>query len=290
MNQPHISLAAEKIGSLFGLPITNSILLTWVVMGFLLLFAWVIGRNLSLVPSTLQQIAEIIIESLYDLFKSVVGEGNINKFFPILATIFLFIVFANWSGLLPGVGSIGFRKGETEEKITAYNPLIAQRGVAFEKVKNTRENSETMPSETNNEEVEGKFTPLLRGPTADLNTTLAIALISFFSMQYFGLKELGVRYLSRYFNFSNPIMFFVGLLEIVSDLSKIMSFAFRLFGNIFAGEVLLTVIAFLMPLVAPLPFLGLELFVGFIQALVFSLLTAVFLNMATMAHDSHESQ
>ena len=82
-------------------------------------------------------------------------------------------------------------------------------------------------------------------------------------------------------------MFGVGLLEIVSEISRVISFAFRLFGNIFAGEVLLTVIAFLMPLIAPLPFLGLELFVGFIQALVFSMLTAVFLNMATVSHDSH---
>jgi len=103
-------------------------------------------------------------------------------------------------------------------------------------------------------------------------------------MQYFGFKTLGLHYGGRFVNVKNPIMFFVGLLEVISDASKVISFAFRLFGNIFAGEVLLAVMAFLMPFIAPMPFLMLELFVGFIQALVFSTLTAVFINVA-LAHE-----
>lgn len=123
--------------------------------------------------------------------------------------------------------------------------------------------------------------PILRGGNADLNTTLALALISVGSIQYFGIKFLGFKnYISKFINFSNPINFFTGILEIISEVSKIISFSFRLFGNIFAGEVLLSIIAFLVPVLASLPFLFLELFVGLIQAMVFSMLTAVFLNLA----------
>ena len=135
-----------------------------------------------------------------------------------------------------------------------------------------------------------EFTPLLRAATADLNMTIGLAVISIFAIQYFGFKTLGIHYSGRFLNFSNPIYFFLGFLEIISELSKILSFAFRLFGNIFAGEVLLAVIAFLMPFIVPLPFLALELFVGFIQALVFSMLTAVFLNVAVSHGESEHAK
>ena len=107
------------------------------------------------------------------------------------------------------------------------------------------------------------------------------------SLQYVGLKALKFGYIKKFLNLSSPINFFVGILELISEVAKIVSFAFRLCGNIFAGEVLLAVIAFLIPFLAPLPFYGLELFVGFIQALVFSMLTIVFLNLATVSHDNH---
>jgi F-type H+-transporting ATPase subunit a len=131
----------------------------------------------------------------------------------------------------------------------------------------------------------GEFVPFFRAGTADLNTTLALALISVVLTQYYGFKHLKAGYLKKYLNFSSPIMFFVGLLETVLEFAKIMSFAFRLFGNIFAGEVLLAVMMFLVPLIVPMPFYGLELFVGFIQALVFSMLSLVFFNLATMGHE-----
>ena len=126
------------------------------------------------------------------------------------------------------------------------------------------------------------FVPLLRGNTTDLNTTLALALTAFVSIQYYGMRELGItRYLTKFINFSNPISFFTGLLEVISEFSKVLSFSFRLFGNIFAGEVLLVIIAFLMPILASFPFLLLETFVGLVQAIVFSMLTAVFILNAT---------
>lgn len=124
--------------------------------------------------------------------------------------------------------------------------------------------------------------PLFRALTADLNLTFALAIIAIVVNQYFTIKEIGwKKYLHKYFNFSSPINFFVGVLEIISELSKILSFSFRLFGNVFAGEVLLTVMYFLIPIAIPIPFLLMEIFVGLIQAFVFSLLFVVFLKVAT---------
>lgn len=232
----HISLAAEKIGSLFGLPVTNSLLATWVVMEILIVFSLAATRNMSLRPSGAQLWAEILVGGIYDFFSTVVGT-RIKQFFPLIATFFLFIILLNWFGLLPGVGTIGFFHGE-------------------------------------------EFVPMLRAGTADLNMTIALAVVSIVAIQYYGFKTLGMHYTGRFLNFKDPIYFFLGLLEILSQLSSVLSFAFRLFGNIFAGEVLLAVMAFLMPFIVPLPFLAMELFVGFIQALVFSMLTAVFLVIA----------
>ncbi|MFH0750025.1 MAG: F0F1 ATP synthase subunit A [Candidatus Gottesmanbacteria bacterium] len=236
----HISLAAETIAHIGSFPITNSLALTWLVMALLFGISLVVSRTLTMVPSHGQSIIESVIEGLYVFFESVVGH-HVKMLFPLIASLFLFILTANWIGLLPGVGTIGF-----------FHEAI--------------------------------LTPLFRGPTADLNTTIALAIVAFMAIQYFGFRTLGIKYGSRFVNLKNPIMFFVGLLEIISDISKVISFAFRLFGNIFAGEVLLAVMAFLMPFIAPMPFLMLELFVGFIQALVFSTLTAVFVNVA-VAHE-----
>lgn len=259
----HISLAAETIGHIGPLPVTNSLLMTWVVMGILFLLAIASTRKLSLIPNYLQSIMEIVLEGLYSFFSSVVGH-HVKMIFPLVASLFLFIIISNWSGLLPGVGTIGFTEPVIAEHTSSESvPVAEEKPVATE---------------------ETKFVPLLRGPTADLNMTIALALIAVISMQYFGFKTLGVKYSHRFINFHNPILGFVGFLEVISDISKVISFAFRLFGNIFAGEVLLAVMAFLMPFIAPMPFLMLELFVGFIQALVFSTLTSVFINVA-LAHD-----
>lgn len=240
---PHISLSAEKLAVLAGLPITNALITTWVVMALLILLAVLGTRTLRLIPGNGQSIVEIAIGGLYDFFASVTGK-HIAKFFPLLASLFLFIIAANWVGLLPGVGTVGFFHGE-------------------------------------------EFTPLLRGATADLNTTLALAIVAVVAIQYFGFQTVGIHYSSRFLNFKDPIYFVLGILEIISEVSKVVSFAFRLFGNIFAGEVLLAVMAFLMPFIVPLPFLMMELFVGFIQALVFSMLTAVFLNVAVSHGEEH---
>lgn len=235
-----ISLAAEKLWTIWGFPVSNALLTTWIVMAVLILFSIVATRKLSMRPGNFQLVAELVVGGLYDFFKGIAGT-YVGQFFPLVGSLFIYILLANWIGLLPGVGTVGFWHGE-------------------------------------------EFIPLFRGAMSDLNTTLALAIVSVAAMQYFGFKNLGHHYSKRYFNFTDPIMFFVGLLEVISDLSKVISFAFRLFGNIFAGEVLLAVMAFLMPFIVPLPFLFMELFVGLIQALVFSMLSTAFFTIAV----SHE--
>jgi F-type H+-transporting ATPase subunit a len=271
----NISIAAEKIASIGGFPITNSLLATWVAMLILVVFSLFSTRKMTLVPSSLQSIAEMIVGGIYDFYKSVVGD-RIKILFPLLATFFLFIITANWFGLLPGVGTIGFYENK---------PVVNEISTTAPE---TSANSKTEPK------TEAEFVPLLRGANADINMTLAMAIIAVCAIQYFGFKAAGMHYAKRFINLSNPINFFIGVLEIVSDTSKIISFAFRLFGNIFAGEVLLAVMGFLMPFIAPVPFLTLELFVGFIQALVFSMLAAVFMTVAIsegehLAHSAEHS-
>jgi len=301
----HISLAAETMGHIGFLPITNSLLATWSVMGILLVMSLAATKNLTLIPSSnWTQIMEMVVDGLYDFFGQILGHHT-SKVFPVVASIFLFVIIANWEGLLPGFGTIGFTEksesvvaaeGESvaheapeavthTEDVSTHEEVVAVESHGETAVEPVAEAThEAGASATPSESHGTKFVPLLRGSTADLNMTFAIALVAVFSMQYFGFKFLGKHYSSRFVNFKNPIMGFIGLLEIISDTSKIISFAFRLFGNIFAGEVLLAVMAFLMPFIAPMPFLFLELFVGFIQAVVFSTLTSVFINVAV----SHE--
>ena len=133
------------------------------------------------------------------------------------------------------------------------------------------------------------FTPLLRSPASDLNFTLALAILTVVTVNVFGVMTIGVwKHASKFLNFSSPINFFVGILEFVSEIARMISFAFRLFGNVFAGEVLLVVIAFLAPFAAPVPFFFLEIFVGFIQAFVFAMLALVFIAIATVEHGEEQ--
>jgi len=205
-------------------------------------------------------------EYFYNLICEVFGsEEKGRKFFPLIMTIFLFVLIINWFGLLPGVGSIGFYKEEY-----AQTEHI--------------EHKEVTDEETNEPEIQGhkEFVPLFRGASADLNTTLALALISVIFTQIYSIQILGFKgFLKRFIKLKNPIMFFVGILELIAEIAKIISFSFRLFGNIFAGEVLLTVMLFLLPFIVPLPFLALEIFVGVIQAIIFSFLTLFFIKIAT---------
>lgn len=241
MPELHISLAAEELFRLGPLVVTNALLTSWIVVAVLCFLFIRLSASLKLIPTVKQLFVEIPIDMIYALCRSV-AEEKASTFFPYIAVFFMFILFSNWSGLIPGVGTI----------------LVK-----------------------NHEEI-----PLFRAPTADLNLTFALAIVSVILIQYHGVKSLGIKYFGKFFSL-NPLHAFIGFLELISEFSKILSFSFRLFGNIFAGEVLLLVIAFLVRWLAPIPFYGLELFVGFIQALVFSMLTLVFFNIAT-AHQQEE--
>jgi F-type H+-transporting ATPase subunit a len=288
---PHISISAETLTYVAGIPISNSILTSLIVSGLLITFALVAKKKLNTKdiygrPGAFQNFSEMIVESLYGFVDSVTHNKKKAKvFLPFIASFFLWILLNNWLGLLPGVGTIGITHEPQQASLPAIEAHASEVVVddyAMEEVAD--DHGQEMVEEGGHDKV---FIPLFRAGTADLNTTIALAAISVIVTQIIGFQYLGLGYLKKYFNFSSPIMFFVGMLELVLEFAKIMSFAFRLFGNVFAGEVLLAVILFLVPVIAPMPFYGLEIFVGFIQALVFAMLSLVFFNMATISHDEH---
>ncbi|KKR50025.1 MAG: ATP synthase subunit a, F-type H+-transporting ATPase subunit a [Microgenomates group bacterium GW2011_GWC1_41_8] len=262
----HISLSGEVLFYMGALPVTNTLLTTWLVMLFLTFGSFIFTQNLRFIPGLAQVAVEGVVDGLHATFKSILDE-KVNQFFPLLATLFLFIIISNWSGLLPGVGTIGIKKQITNAVTSTHS---------------TEPISQTEQTEVEEHSSRPFDIPLFRAPTADLNTTLALSIIAMAMLQYWGMEALGsLNYLGKFITFKDPISFFVGLLEFISEVGKVISFTFRLFGNIFAGEVLLVIVGSLIPIIAPLPFIGLEIFVGFIQALVFSMLLAVFLSIAT---------
>lgn len=287
----HISLSAEPITHIGDFPITNSMVTSLIISGLIIAFAIAANRSLRDTdkPKGLQNFAEFIVESFYHFCNSITGDmRRAQVFMPWVATFFIFILLNNWSGLIPGVGYIFVPRAESPE--TSSLELV-KTATATEAVTTNLENETTAVHEETAVEdehaAEGEHaaqTPLFRAGTADLNMTLALGLISVFMIQFFGFRFQGFSYLGKYFNFSSPIKFFVGILELVSEFGKIISFGFRLFGNIFAGEVLIGVLLYLTKVIVPIPFYGLELFVGMIQALVFSMLSLVLFNMATVGH------
>lgn len=275
----HISIKPEVIFQVFGFPVTNSLLTSSILLVLFLLVSIYFSMNYDS-DSKPMFFLRWVLNGLYNLFHDINGKMT-NSIFPLLGSMFLFILLANWMGLIPGVGSIVIKPAEEVHSEITEDATHAEE-VLTDDHSESKQVAESKPVEE--EEHHEAPTPLFRGATADLNMTLALALIAFFAIQYYGFKELGLSYLKKFINFKSPIDFFIGVLEIVSEFSKIISFAFRLFGNIFAGEVLLAVIAFLIPVLASFPFLLLEIFVGVIQALVFALLTSVFVQAATAKH------
>lgn len=321
-NGLHISLSAEPLFDVAGFSFTNSMVTSLIASAILILFAVAVRSSFSETgkPKGIQNFAEWIVEMLYNLVHSVTeSHHKSQQFFPFIASFFLFIVLNNWIGLLPGVGTIGVIQPAEEGHASvqtetapfslipvtyAQDEHLEEQPVDHEEPLQFSEEElpfagelHDEPGMTEDAHLESandehgsstKFVPIFRAGTADLNMTIALAIFTQAVAQWFGFSALGLGYLKKFFNFSNPIMMFVGLLEFLGEFTKIVSFAFRLFGNIFAGEVLLAVIAFLLPIVAPMPFYGLELFVGVIQGLVFAMLSLVFYNIATMGHgDEH---
>jgi len=238
----HITIAPEKITELWGLPITNTLITSWVVMAILILFAIFFSRKISLTPGRVQNFIEAIFEYVLDFMEETFGDKKLARtFFPLITTLFLFIWLGNWMEFLPGFHSIGLT-GECDKSVCA---------------------------------------PLFRSMNTDLNVTIALAIISFVVIQVAGFRYLGpLSYLKKFFDFSGPLNFFIGVIELVSEIARLISFSFRLFGNIFAGEILILLITALIPLALPVPLMAFELFIGFIQAAIFALLTLFFIKIA----------
>lgn len=296
-----VTLAAEKIGQIGGLPITNSILTTWLVTFILITFAFIATRRVALVPNKIQNFAEFAIETLKNMVESVAGEKT-KVFFPIIASFFFFIIVGNYLGLLPGVGTIGFWETHYEEaKIETHeapastsitppqstdehaNTIVDEHQQITTSPPNEESSTNKQPAASNQKQV---FIPLFRSINSDLNTTLALALVSVITTHYLAIKYLGFgAYLKKWFPL-NPIMLFVGIIELAGEFTKVISLSFRLFGNIYAGETVLTTASTkLFAFIVPIPFLALEVIVGFVQALVFAMLTLVFMVILTSKHE-----
>jgi len=256
------TLFAEPIYHLGNFTITNSMLNSWAVVILIVLISLVIRKKIKTIPTGIQNAFEMIIEGFLGMFDSVTGSREKSlKFFPLTFAFFIFILLNNWLGLLPGIGSIGQVVNEHGEKL---------------------------------------FIPYFRGATADLNTTLALAIIGVVASHIFGVIAIGAwHYLNKFINIKafldipkkimkdptiivvNPIKAFVGLIEIVGEIAKVASLSFRLFGNIFAGEVLLASMSAILAFGLPIPFMFLEVIVGLIQALIFTMLILAYLTMNT---------
>jgi F-type H+-transporting ATPase subunit a len=306
-----VVLPAEKVFSVAGFPVYNTFLAATLVTLFWLVVSLVATREMKLVPSGLQNVVEAVVEFLLTTAEEVAGKQNGRRFFPFAATIFLFIVTANWMSLVPGFLTVGAaleHHGDLPSVVMvqpwAGGPWIVPLGGRLPEPKDEHaaapqegaaklsEAAEPLPPPGT--PVKREFIPFLRGANTDLNMTLGLGLLAFLFIEYWGISALGFfQYTGKFFNFKEgPIGVFLGLIELITEFARIVSFGFRLFGNLFAGEVLLGVVVFLIPLLAVLPFMGLELFVGFIQAAVFAMLVLVFgaTAVAEHGHAGHEEE
>lgn len=264
-------VAAETIAHLGPLPITNAMVNSTLVALFLVAVSFALRKKNALVPRGIQNVGEALVEFMVKQAEGVTGSREkAVKFLPLSGAIFLFVLLNNWFGLLPGTGSIGVYElmhGELE------------------------------------------LVPILRSAGSDLNLTVAIAVLSVMATNVLGVAAVGLfAHLNKFINLKNFVdafkkkgiaeiaiglfvavaEFLVGIIELVSEVAKVFSLSLRLFGNVFAGEVLLTVIAGLFAYFLPLPFMALELLVGVIQATVFAMLVLVYATVASSAHGGEE--
>jgi F-type H+-transporting ATPase subunit a len=291
--------------------ITNTLLTAWIATALLIGICFFATRRISMVPSGFYNAFEALIELIYNFVTGIAGQQNGRRFFPLIATLFIYIAFANWLSLTPVFNTIGIYVPLHEEEAEFHEDALVFKdtgrvnlitpGAEFveldaENCAAGHEGDEcrhqaidlaTAEHASGNDEKLGELFPFLRGINTDLMTPAAFAIVSLFFIQYWGVTSVGFfRYASKFINFSSPINFFVGFLELVAEFARLISFSFRLFGNMLAGEILLLVMTFLVALASPIlvVFYGLELFVGAIQAFVFGTLTLVFAMSAIAGH------
>ncbi|MCH7811461.1 MAG: F0F1 ATP synthase subunit A [Chloroflexi bacterium] len=324
--KPNIEIKAETLWSIGFFDITNTLFTAWIVVIFLLVVAYLVTRRMELIPSGWQNAAEAVVEALYNLVVNTAGEKHARRFFPVIATLFLFIIVANWFALLPvsnvigKVEVLGPEESEFHEDVVVFEGSVIMPGADDVEIDF---NEDAVCREVEGDEYEeclvgereiaiaeareeagispdtklGVLAPYFRSVNTDLMTPLALAIVSAFFVEYWGISVLGFRtYGSKFFDVSrlmkgDPmglIDFFVGILEFIAEIARLISFTFRLFGNMLAGEILLLMMTFLIPLLLALPFYGLEIFVGAIQAFVFAMLTLIFGALAVAGHGEEE--
>ncbi len=240
----HVAIAAEKLGEFFGIPITNTLITSWVVIAILVAVAFLVRGKLKMIPGKFQTLMETMVGFVYDYVTETLESRDMaRKFFPLLMTIFLFIFVGNMLHFIPGIGSLEYHDH-----------------------------------------------PLLRAPNTDLTVPLVLAIVSFFVIEITGILAIGFwKYSSKFIQnpFKNPIGFAVGLIELIGELVRVVSLSFRLFGNILAGEIIIAVAIFFAPYLLPVPLMLFEIFIGFLQAAIFALLTLFFIKLAIMEPEHH---
>lgn len=277
----HIALAPERLFQLGPIAVTNSMFTMFIVMALIIIVGNRIARNAKLVPTHGQSIFEMIAEFLLELVESTGGKRLGRQVYPLVAALFIFIALANYTGVLPGIGTIYLKESVPAGEHAALEVASVATAPAIQEA--------AVEGETN---VPGRLA-LFRPPNADLNMTLAMSVLTFVVVQIAGIRAHGPA--GRIKHMAEPVFLFP--IEVISEFSRIISLSARLFGNVFAGEVLLGVIYAMVsaikiaviPLVLPVVFIGLELLFGTIQALVFALLTLIYIYLAAAGHDDHEA-
>ncbi|MFO0704057.1 MAG: F0F1 ATP synthase subunit A [Patescibacteria group bacterium] len=282
-NGIHISVKAEEILNILGFSITNSLIFSWLVMIIFLIIGIYYSRNIKRKKkSGVFYVLHMFFMYMHDLIESVLHD-KVTYFYPLLGAYFFYILLNNWMGIMPTVGSVLIKPiNAVSEQLVVNNDLRTEN--AKDLIDSKHEQSENIENELTSVEEHNEKIPLFRSNNADLNATVALALITVFFVQFYGFKFNGFAYLKKFFNFTSPVMAFVGILELISEFARILSFAFRLFGNILAGEILITIVAALLPPVTSfilIPFFTLEIMAGAIQALVFTMISTVLIGMAT---------
>jgi F0F1-type ATP synthase membrane subunit a len=344
LHLPEPKLPADVVFHIFGFGVTNTILATWITVVVLVLLAILITRKPKLIPSKAQSAAESLIGYIYDLCVGTAGEKDGRKFFPFVATIFLFVLFNALLALIPGFGSLELERDKTGEGYTSTPEVvlistdnsgsgataeaiiedgsivgihIINEGSGYTSAPEVEIDGgggsgaelEAVVEEGGVKEIKIKSIEVLRGANTDFNTPLTLALITFLVVEFMGFKRLGLGYLKKFITWgdfgravgkifkgkfdvmallSGFILGIVGILELISELIRVVSLTFRLFGNMLAGEIVLLVIAYIVPYVIPLVFYGLEAFFAVIQALIFAALAIVYISLSVTGHEASE--
>ncbi|MYD36670.1 MAG: F0F1 ATP synthase subunit A [Dehalococcoidia bacterium] len=319
-------LQVDPVAEPFGYPLRATVIQQWIAMIVILGLAWFATRRMEVIPGRMQALAEAVVEGLLNLCQRAAGAANGRRFFPVVATIFLFVAGANLLGFIPGTGTIytvvsaeeevhhyeeKYSGAELESKLEDLHLYVLDEnnnypigGFKYELGGETTTQYDIYGDQweefhANNPELNaGHLVPFLRPANTDVNTPFAIAVWSFIFVEFWGVTSLGLfSYLGKFFNFSRLLRgnipfglidIFVGFVDLVSELVRLLSFTFRLFGNVFAGEILILMMSFFVPLTFVVGVFFMEVFFGIIQAFIFAILTLIFAILAVTHHGGED--